>query len=408
MSHNLTIASFFNNSIKQSDSEKEALYIFKHSTFSRYSISTTYDAYIPHILSKERLIFETNDINVPITKIKKDVLEFQFDQKLSNLEIEIKASDCILPLYMNSTTKLLFERNENNKHYFYFSGTTSNFEELTKSMLSFSYNKKINLPIQNESGEPYKFLYIICPFYHSEAMKISLSIKSTSKKINKRAGLTFQENPESWTSFINEAFFDSTVQKKSLRDLINPDELTQYILNFGEHSKYLVYIMDSNYGFEIQSTQKINFIYVTSADYKDYTLVSKIESDVLDVDVPFKQDSDKSASEPVAHYFYFEKSNENIINLIISGNSGKATFKTILQDNWKYFLFILLFIFLIILWRIIKRIREKMKQKNKVHKKIKEEKKKQDIEVQRRSRRITKILNFKNDKLSGSSNNIKI
>ena len=184
--------------------------------------------------------------------------------------------------------------------------------------------------------------------------------------------------------------------------MINPGELAQYNLDFKEHSKYLVYIMDSNYGFEIESTQKTNFIYITSADYTDYTLVSKIESDVLDVDLPFKQDSDKSGNDPVAHYFYFEKSNENIINFIISGNSGKATFKTILQDNWKYFLFILFFIFLIILWRIIKRIRDKIKQKNKVHQKIKQEQKKQDIEVQRRSRRITKILNFKNDKLSGT------
>ena len=142
-----------------------------------------------------------------ITKTQKDVLEFQFDQKLSNLEIEIKASDCILPLYMSSTRKFLFKRNKNKKHYFYFSGTTSNFDYLSKLMDSFSYDNKINLPIQNESGEPYKFLYIICPFYHSEAMQISVSIKSksTQTKINKRDGLSFQENPESWTSFINEA-----------------------------------------------------------------------------------------------------------------------------------------------------------------------------------------------------------
>lgn len=340
--------------------------------------------------------------------VESNVLNLSFDFEFDELKVSLESSNCIFPFFLSSDSQISFSRESRDPESFHLSNLgQSNMSEFVDS---FDAPKRhFSISTRSKTGDFRSFFYIICPFFSTEkkSMKVSLRPQIFSKKIAKETESGFDTNLP-WETFINQLFLDSKVTKKSMRDLIDPKEATQYNLNFDTNGKFLVYVIDPVFGFSMKSNIEVDFIYILSEDFKTYTQVAKERNQLLDVNVELekveegeKQDELKTQSK--GHYFYFERAQETQIALMIAGNNGNTTFMSILENNWKYFLFLFLFIFLIILWKVIKRIRNKIREKNRIHQKLNEKKKQEDIENQRKSRRLTRILNIQRKTLSGTN-----
>lgn len=378
--------------------------VYKHSKSSNHLIlKNSENSRDKAITRVEEHLSIAIDSDTELT-VASDVLQIDFDSEFDLLEIHLEASSCAFPFFISSDREIAFLREPGIPEMFHI----ANLEQSNiASFVGVSDRPRADYSISTRSsdGNFRKFFYVICPFFSGDekTTQVTIRLERILRKPAKTVDVGFDTSLP-WETFINQLFLDGSVIKKSMKDLIDPKEMSHYNINFDKSEKYLVYVIDSVYGFSLQTNHEVAFIYIMSEDFKTYKQVAKEKRKVLEVSVAMEK-ADEENPEPQTqskgHYFYFEKADEAQVSLMVSGDNGSTTFMSILENNWKYFLFLFLFIFLIILWKVIKRIRNKIKEKNQIHQKLNEKKQKEDIESQRESRRITKILNMQRNTLSG-------
>lgn len=395
---NIFFISTANKPYQDLDSYDKAVKVYQHESLSQYYIEKKGQLFIPDslfvnmrlkfnkVISKSYFEFSNSQVEIIQVDVEMDIIKFS-----------ILESTCSSMMIIPSPVILEFERDEINNYRFIIKNTFfSSLKFFLDGYPEIIKNELYEIPMKDKENRNLKFIHFICPFFNSDEMKSLIKIgKMEENEDQSFTSIDYFEEDKS-NNFIENMYKNEDIKKLSINNQIqNPETNPLIKLDFNDTQAYLLYAFNIPSNFSIKIESKSDFLVIREPNNSTHTIEKKGINEKLSYKVK------ENVLNEINYYFYIEKPEEKNIYVDIEKQGETSDFVKILQQNWKYFLLIFVFIILLILWRIIKLILKRIKEKKKIKDEIKKAEKKKDLEDQKRSRRITRLLENKSHKMGG-------